>query len=167
MDLKPSSVTKNSAIKAELLDNSKDAYDPMVEVSNNIRTSKEMTRKIRSDLVDIINKDLKKQDHEIIYTMLRKVKECSFFSSNKNKTHFNIRELNNKTKWKLYQLALMCKANTANVEKQQNAELEHNSKLESLNKKIDLKQLSDEPDSFNGLTEKEKFSRMINLQPTV
>ena len=39
MDLKPSSVTKNSAIKAELLDNSKDAYDPMVEVSNNIRTS--------------------------------------------------------------------------------------------------------------------------------
>ncbi len=160
MELRPSSIKKNSNIKADIVDKTNSA-DDLMNITNNIRLKKHMPDNVRSNLVDLINKDLSSEDHIEIYKMLRKEKSEKFFSTNKRKTFFNIKELEDVIKWKLYYLVLLSKDNNNNLRNREKATQNHEQSLTDLNKKINNKKPVDM--NFTGQSEKEKYSKMIEM----
>ena len=167
MDLKPSSIVKNSNIKANIIDNTKNIYSSLSEITNNIEKSRIMSNTIRSKIVDLINNNLTSEDHIEIYKMLRKTKSKKFFSSNNSKTFFNMKELDNILKWKLYKLVLLLSENTNNNINKSNALKEHETNINKLNKKITVKKAIYKHNEFSGISEKEKYNNMLKLNSNI
>jgi hypothetical protein len=174
MDLKPSNIKINKTIEGSILDPSHNnyIYNPLLEIANNIQSSKQMTSEQTSNMVDIINKNLKKQDHVMIYKMLRKNKSDKFFSSNVTVTHFNIKELDNTMKWELYRFVLLCKDNVKRNNVMNKANIDYDNNINNLNNKIEKTATAFTNETataftnekvIDGVSEVDKFNNMLMM----
>ena len=154
MDIKPSNIKINKYVDSAVIDQVKNAfnYDPLLEISQ----SKIMTNEEMSEMIDTINNKLNRDDHILIYKMLRKQKNRNFFSINSSVTHFNITELDNKLKWELYRFVCLCRNNISRIDTIKKAKIEYKQGLNTINE-------TDSATDIDGLSEQDKFKDMLVL----
>ena len=85
---------------------------------------KEMDDVTLAGLIKIIPK-LDKKAHECIYELVRVVKPMDFFAINGQGTHFNILNLNNRTKWEIHRLCQMSLNDQSRKDIIKNADILH------------------------------------------
>ncbi len=161
MDIKSSNIKINSNSSAGFIINESSSifnYDPLLEISGN--QSRKMTNEETNKMISLINDDLSKDDHILIYKMLRKHKNRNFFSSNSSVTHFNITELDNKMKWELYRFVLLCSDNIARKKAIKQANKDYNIGMKET---ITDENYKESYDDIQGLSEQDKFNNMLAL----
>ena len=101
---------------------------------------KEMDEMTLAGLIKTIPK-LDKKAHECIYELVRAVKPKDFFAINGLGTHFNILNLNNRTKWEIHRLCQMSLNDQSRKDIIKNADMLHGTTIEHLDSNLNLTKL--------------------------
>lgn len=100
-------------------------------------TTVEMDMATLAAMVKAIPK-LDKKAHECIYDLIRTVKPSDFFATNGLGTHFNVLNLNNKTKWEVHRLCQMSMDDIDRKSVIKSADTQHETVLDTLEQALCL-----------------------------
>ena len=161
MDLKPSSVKINKHADSTVLDHSdKLDYNPLLAGQKGENMSPNIISKLIKDIAT-----LKQDDHIMIYKMLRKHKDKSFFSSNQRTTLFDIRFIDNRLKWELHRFVLLCKDDARRKGNINNANDEYTIQ-EKRSKAGLVPKVGLVGEEINGISEADKYGNMLKMNST-
>ena len=161
MKLKPSMITKNPEIKANVTEK-KDFYDDFSEIVTNTNKSLPMDSNTLDYLIHNINL-LEPEDHSRIYSFLRsRGINKSFFSTSKRATHFDINKIPNNLKWLLYQQVKMLTENQHRSQMISDMTKQHHRNIENLNVKLIANRQKTDIRPI-GQTEKQRFNNLVEM----